>query len=59
VSTSEVDTGVFGRDSEDRALEKYPNRTEVTELFEEVRAVKGKIEDLAKSLGEMRVAVSY
>ena len=54
----QVVTGGFGRDPEEGALERYPNRTEVAELFEEVRAAKGKLEKLAKSLREMGVEVS-
>jgi hypothetical protein len=52
-----VDTGGFGSDSEEHALEKYPNRTEVAELFGEVQAAKDKIEELAKSLRKMGVSV--
>jgi hypothetical protein len=35
----------------------YPNRTEVAELSEQVRAAKGKLETLAKSLRELGVTV--
>lgn len=52
-----VVTEVFGRDLEEGALEMYPNRTEVAELSEQVRAAKGKLETLAKSLRELGVTV--
>ena len=53
----QVVTEVFARDPEEGALVMYPNRTEVAELFEEVRAAKGKLETSAKSLREMGVTV--
>lgn len=41
----------------DSALEKYPDRIEVAELLEEIRATKRKIEGLTKSLRDMGVPV--